>query len=291
MAPYDWSTLKTNPKIHETFVIQLNNRFAFLQESVSAPSVNSTYDNFETACRETAKNTIPLKLKTKKRKPWESADICQKRHELHTAAQLKNSLPSHEIVKKFKDTRAALKSSYEAEQTEYLQSKINHIRTTASNKKAAKAWKTVNEISGRKKNTRGKLKASSQEQRLQLWQQHFQDLLGKPPQNSNEQVTPIITGKLKIKKGPFTMEELKLAINRIQNGKACGLDEIPAEVWKLEEFHHTLLDMTNSVYNQDPIARWSEGCLLPFPKKGNLGITTNYRGITLTAIAALDLTT
>ena len=87
------------------------------------------------------------------------------------------------------------------------------------------------------------------------------------------------------------MEELKLAINRIQNGKACGLDEIPAEVWKLEEFHHTLLDMTNSVYNQDPIARWSEGCLLPFPKKGNLGITTNYRGITLTAIAALDLTT
>ena len=138
MAPYDWSTLKTNPKIHETFVIQLNNRFAFLQESVSAPSVNSTYDNFETACRETAKNTIPLKLKTKKRKPWESADICQKRHKLHTAAQLKNSLPSHENVKKFKDTRAALKSSYEAEQTEYLQSKINHIRTTASKKRLLK---------------------------------------------------------------------------------------------------------------------------------------------------------
>ena len=82
------------------------------------------------------------------------------------------------------------------------------------------------------------------------------------------------------------MEELKLAISCIQNGKACGLDEIPAEVWKLEDFHHTLLDMTNSVYNQDPITRWSEGCLLPFPKKGNLGITTNYRGNTLTAIAA-----
>ena len=88
VAPYDWSTLKINPKIHETFVIQLNNRFASLQESVSAPSVNSTSDNFETVCRETAKNTIPLKPKTKKRKPWESADICQKRHELHTVAQL-----------------------------------------------------------------------------------------------------------------------------------------------------------------------------------------------------------
>ncbi len=28
-----------------------------------------------------------------------------------------------------------------------------------------------------------------------------------------------------------------------------------------------------------------KGCILPFGKKGNLGITKNYRGITLTAIA------
>ena len=31
---------------------------------------------------------------------------------------------------------------------------------------------------------------------------------------------------------------------------------------------------------------WREGCILPFPKKGNLSITNNYRGITLTSIAA-----
>ena len=80
--------------------------------------------------------------------------------------------------------------------------------------------------------------------------------------------------------------ELKLAASCIQNRKACGLDEIPSQVWKLKDFHQTLLDMCNSVYNQDPIARWSEGCLLPFPKKGNLGITKNFRGITLTPIAA-----
>ena len=41
-----------------------------------------------------------------------------------------------------------------------------------------------------------------------------------------------------------------------------------------------------SVYNQDPIKRWNEGCLLPFPKKGNLALTKNYRGITLTSIAS-----
>ena len=71
-----------------------------------------------------------------------------------------------------------------------------------------------------------------------------------------------------------------------QNHKACGLDEIPAEVWKLPDFHQILLNLCNSVYNGDSIDRWTEGCILPFPKKGDLSIAKNYRGITLTAISA-----
>ena len=43
---------------------------------------------------------------------------------------------------------------------------------------------------------------------------------------------------------------------------------------------------TNAIYNQNPIDRWMKGCILPFPKKGNLGLAKNYRGITLTSIAA-----
>ena len=42
----------------------------------------------------------------------------------------------------------------------------------------------------------------------------------------------------------------------------------------------------NAVYNQNPIDRWTKGCILPFPKKGDLGLAKNYRGITLTSIAA-----
>ena len=84
---------------------------------------------------------------------------------------------------------------------------------------------------------KAKLKASNQEERVKLWQQHFQDLLGKPPVINEEEITPIFTEELNIKKGLFTMEELLKAVKSIQSGKACGLDEIPAEVWKLAEFH------------------------------------------------------
>ena len=67
------------------------------------------------------------------------------------------------------------------------------------------------------------------------------------------------------------------ATNNISYEKAIGLDEISAEVWKLES--------CNRIYFQEPIVSWTDECILPFPKKGDLSITKNYRGITLTAIA------
>ena len=42
----------------------------------------------------------------------------------------------------------------------------------------------------------------------------------------------------------------------------------------------------NEVHNGNVIQTWAEGCILPIPKKGDLGQTNNYRGITLTSIAA-----
>ena len=65
-----------------------------------------------------------------------------------------------------------------------------------------------------------------------------------------------------------------------------GLDEIPSEVWKTRQFDDILLRHCNAVYNQNPIDRWTKGCILAFPKKGDLGLAKNYRGITLTSIAA-----
>ena len=57
--------------------------------------------------------------------------------------------------------------------------------------------------------------------------------------------------------------ELLKATKSIQNGKAVGLDEIPAEVWKIDDFQEFLLESCNCVYNQECIRRWREGCILP----------------------------
>ena len=81
-------------------------------------------------------------------------------------------------------------------------------------------------------------------------------------------------------------EELDSVLRKIKNRKAAGLDEICPEVWETKEFDDILLRHCNAVYNQNTINRWTKGYILPFPKKGDLGIAKNYQGITLTSIAA-----
>ena len=107
-----------------------------------------------------------------------------------------------------------------------------------------------------------------------------------PPKITDEPITRIISKQLDVKLGPFTKEELDSVLRRIKNRKTAGLDEIPPEVWKTRQFDDILLRQCNAVYSQNRIERWTKGCILPFPKKGDLGLAKNYRGITLTYIAA-----
>ena len=141
-------------------------------------------------------------------------------------------------------------------------------------------------MSRRKNTAKAKLKAGNQQERIKLWKHHFENLLGNPPKITHEPITRIISKQLDIKLGLFTQEEIDSVLRKIKNRKAAGLDEIPPEVWKTRQFDDILLRHCNAVYNQNPIDRWMKGYILPFPKKGNLGLAKNYRGITLTSIAA-----
>ena len=126
------------------------------------------------------------------------------------------------------------------------------------------AWQTINKVSRRESTAKAKLKATNQQERIKLWRQHFKNLLGNPPKVTHEQITRIISKKLDIKLGLFTLEELDSVYRKIKNRKAAELDGIPPEVWKTRKFYDILLRHCNAVYNQNPIDRWMKGCILPF---------------------------
>ena len=129
------------------------------------------------------------------------------------------------------------------------------------------AWQMINKVNRRNNTAKAKLKATNHQERIKLWRQHFQNLLGNPPKVTHEPITRIISKQIDIKLELFTLEELDSVLRKIKNRKAAGLDEIPPEVWKTRQFDDILLRHCNAVYNQNLTDRWMKGCILPFPKK------------------------
>ena len=282
---YDWALLN-NRDIRDKYVLELRNIFETLQEKTEKSTPNDEYENFVNAHLEAAAKCIPTKLKTKYRVPWETLAVRDKRALVKTASKNYRKNPTNTNALKLKTARYQLAGIYIKEQTEYIQNQIDKIRDSVEDRQSRIAWQTINEVSRRKNTAKAKLKAANQQERIKLWKRHFENLLGNPPKITHEPITRIISKQLDIKLGPFTQEELDSVLRKINNRKAAGLDEIPPEVWKTRQFYDILLRHCNAVYNQNPIDRWMKGCILPFPKKGDLGLAKNCRGITLTSIAA-----
>ena len=88
------------------------------------------------------------------------------------------------------------------------------------------AWQTINEVSRRKSTAKAKLKATNQQERIKLWKQHFENLVGKPLKVTNEPITRIISKQLDIKLGPFTKEELDSVLRKIKK-ESCRAGRDP----------------------------------------------------------------
>ena len=102
------------------------------------------------------------------------------------------------------------------------------------------AWQMINEVSRRKSTVKVKLKATNQQERIKLWKQHFENLLGNPPKVTHEPINRIISKQLDIKLGPLSLQKIDSVLRKFKNRKAAGLDEIPPEIWKTRQFDDLL---------------------------------------------------
>ena len=169
----------------------------------------------------------------------------------------KNSTNTNSL--KLKKAQNELTNIYLKEQTEYFKNQINKIRDSVEDRQSRIAWQMVNEVSRRKRTTKAKMKVTSHEERIQLWKQHFENLLGNHPKVTHETITRIISKQLDIKLGQFTQEELNSVLRKIKNRERVWLNEIPPEVWKIRKFDDILLRHCNAVYNQNNRQKNKEG--------------------------------
>ena len=219
----------------------MRNRFETLQEKTEKGTPNDEYENFVNVHLEVAAKCIPTKPRTIYIVPWETLAVREKRAHVKTASKSYRKNPTNTNALKLKTAQYQLAGIYLKEQTEYIQNQIDKIRDSVEDRQSRIAWQTINKTSRRKNTAKAKLKAANQQERIKLWKQHFENLLGNPPKVTHEPITRIITKQLDIKLGPFTQEEFNSVLRKIKNRKAAGLDEIPPEVWKTRQFDDILL--------------------------------------------------
>ena len=108
----------------------------------------------------------------------------------------------------------------------------------------------MNEIPRRKGSSRGRIRARCPKERIKLWKEHFEGLLGQLLVVDDQPIVRLFD-PLPVKTGDFTTTGLRKAIKSTQGNKTTGLDGIPAEVWKLECFNDQLLEVCNRAYHGD----------------------------------------
>ena len=135
----------------------------------------------------------------------------EKRALVKTASKNYRKNPTNTNALKLKTAQYQLAGIYIKEQTEYIQNQIDKIRDSVEDRQSRIAWQTINEVSRRKNTAKAKLKAANQQERIKLWKQHFENLLGNPPKITHEPITRIISKQL-----DSTRFSEKLKIGKLQ---------------------------------------------------------------------------
>ena len=168
---YDWCLLN-NRDIRDKYALTLRNKFNALQEKTETHTPNDEYENFVNAQLEAAAaECIPAEPRV----PWETLAVKKKHANVKTASKCNRKNPTNTNSLKFK-AQNELANVYLKEHTKYIQNQINKIRDLVEDRQSRIAGQTLNKVSRRKNTVKAKLKATSQEERIQLWKQHFKNL-------------------------------------------------------------------------------------------------------------------
>ncbi|XP_072033056.1 uncharacterized protein [Amphiura filiformis] len=284
---YDWAKLATDPELQNRYTLEIKNRYSVLSDDNCADQTQK-YNYLIQANKEAAEKVMP-KLPKKQRKAlcFDSRVEQARQHltEVNKRHVKENTKDTH---LEFEQSKDELDQAYERANREFIENKLKEYEEANLNHRHKLAWGIINCVSGRKKVRSGRLKDDNKVERLKKWHDHFKNLLGNPPQVTmeNEDI-PTIFHELPIRTDAFDMEEYQKAKMAIKEGKSYGEDGIPPEVIKRCNIDIIILDFCNQVLlNRQKPNQWSILNLIPVPKSGDLSLTANYRGISLSSIVA-----
>ena len=143
-------------------------------------------------------------------------------------------------------------------------------------------WNKVKKITGSKSNTNNKITPSE-------WRRHFDSVFNVNPGTIKKE-WEVDLDALEVQAddsldGDITEQEVQLSIRKAKDGKACGIDRLPIEIWKYgSSALSVLLAMLFTCIirlGRFPVL-WTKSLIHPiFKKKGSPNDANMYRGVAL----------
>jgi len=282
-------------EMQQKFEIELQNRFEVFQEADSNNNeIQNWYDNLEESVEATCKTILGTTMHSKLPN-WVSERTTNLYLDLEKARKKYRQRKSKLLRKKWREAEEKLCKSYKEDEEARLEKELAELERSSKCNNIKRTWQLVNKLSGKgdKKVAKVKLlngkEPATQEELLTDWSKYFESLLnGKIAATTNLPVPAV--KDLPICTESFSYYEIEDAIEHLHDNRSPGTDSaLTAEVLKRggkyirRQTHH----ICNQVYEQHIAPKqWTTNLIVPVPKKGNLQLMTNYRGISLMSIVA-----
>ncbi|CAG4967151.1 unnamed protein product [Colias eurytheme] len=296
---YDVSKL-IDPEVRREFGLELRNRFSSLP--LDDCSIDDTWNHIKTSYQETS-STI-LGHRPKKRDEWISHatwDLIKARREFNLKIHESSDENERAVFKEdYRQLRRSIYRSTRRDRRNWANGIAEQAQTAADTGNLRDLYNATKTLSGKRgsrkralRDKEGRLITTSERQ-LARWQEYFKEVFHIP--STDHQDTPCTTAAphlLDIDTSTPSSDEVRKAILSLKNNKAPGIDLLTAEMLKadIEVSVQALTPLLDRIWTSEELPEdWCKGLLITVPKKGDLSLCGNWRGITLLSAPSKVLT-
>ena len=269
----------------------------YRQEEAAKARVHQKWTTFKSSFQETAEEVLGWKEKSNK--PWISHNswtaIDDRKKLKHKIEVTKSERIKDQLRKDYKEKDKETKRSIRRYRRKWIDDLIREAEE-AANKGQMKTVYDITKIvcncksrqSQAVRDKSGQL-LTSEDAKLERWRQHFEETL-----NQNKHSVPLdvqedecIPELVAISQEPINKEEIKAALKSMKSGKAPGRNSITAELLKADKdlAAEQMEELFKVIWEKEVIPdEWKKGIIVKIPKKGDLTVCDNYRGITLLCV-------
>lgn len=290
---FDTGKLKCK-EIRDSFILEVKNRFAALENKEEIDDMNPSSHNieeqwkeFEETLQEAATVTLG-KRDRKKCKEWISGDtwkLIDYRKKLQNLLSNTKSNRLHELYKQqYKEANKNVKRNCRKDKRVYYDLLAVEAQQAANVGNMKTVFQITKQLSGSRKkqgcnvkDKNGNSLNNTQEIR-DRWREHFNETLNIKNDPNPQFVASNVPQVGTITTDEISLSEIKVALKAMKSGKACGGDQIAAEMLKVDTdgMATHLHGIFNTIWITEKIpSRWTESIIVKVPKKGDLSICDN----------------